>query len=532
MTGGGSYRVSPDLPCHLESIFELVGAELAADSVDALIEHHTLFPYYRFFSPWERWLRVQDIALTHDAGRLKATMGILAHGVRATPVLRYCPICLGQSRPYIWRRFHHLPGVLACAKHGCLLVPTLSLAQLGFRARLRSVPQPTGLEPVEANPAQCGLAIVSRSILQYEGPHLAPSAIRQAYVSELVRRGWRHGNGRIVWEPLMQTLRSALANALAPDLASRFRLIDSGPMPWVRDLVSARERTCPPLAHVMLIYVLFNTAERFVRACREQTAPNSITASFTSQIEVSGSLSRFERAASAVADESRSCTQVAVEFGVSVGWVVKQRRIAGVAIRERPKVLDEKSIAKIKTLLTKGSTVAEVTRRCKLSLGTVYRVLSCDRGLVEGRSASLLQTERERRREKWLGLIGEQPTWGTKALREHAPGCYSWLYRNDVAWLREHLPARLRHTLRKRVDWAQRDADLAMRVEMLAANIQAHERRLRSPAGVVSLVYPLSSMAKNVDKLPKFVQAAKVRAAAAVTAAVKKVTNQIGLSGG
>ena len=514
LTGGRSYRVSADLPCHLLSILNLVGVELAAHSVDALIEHHTLFPYYRFFSPWERWLRVRDIALTHDAGRLKATMGILAHGVRATPILRYCPLCICETRLFIWQRCHHLPGVVACAKHGCLLVFTLSQAQLGFRARLRSAPQLTGLEPVMATAAQRELALVSRDILLYEGAHIAPSAIRRAYAIGMVRQSWKRRSGSPVLEPLIESMRSRLGNALGPDLATRFRLVGSGPMPWVRELLSARERACSPLAHVMLIYVLFETVELFVEACHEQAADSASAVPSNASAAASGSPSRFERAGLAVADLSRSCTQVAEEFDVSVGWVVKQRRIVGLAIRERFKSLDKECIAKIKASLAKGESVSQVARRCKLSPSTVYRVLSYDPELINSRSASLLQSERKRHRAKWLRLISGQQARGTQALREHAPNCYSWLFRNDRAWLQAHRPTRLRRRPPNRVDWPQRDAELARRVEMLPAVTGVHEERLRSQAGVVSLVYSPSSMSKHADKLPKFAQAAKARAAA------------------
>lgn len=517
LTGGRNYSVSADLPCHLQAIVGRVGESISQSDVDAIIERHTLYPYYRFFAPANRWPHIRAIALSHEAGRLKGAMGILAHGVRATPVLRYCPICLGEMRKQFgtsyWHRAHHLPGVAVCAEHGCSLVFTLSQAQFGHRARLWPAPRSTTTAPTMGSDTQRGLASISFDALLYEGPHLGLQPMRNAYLGEILSRGWARGKERPSFKPLMQALRSELAEAVDWQVARRFGLAGDGFMPWIHDLLGPRPSSCSPLAHIMLIQVLFGTFDRFVQACRKSTAdrhdhfqppPFATT--------ISQAQGRFEHAAAALSDRSRSCRQVAASFGVSVGWVVKQRRIAGAPINERRKTLDDQRVAKAKGLLVEGQPISAVARRCKLSASTIYRLLSADPVLVASRNNRLFERDRDARRAQWVLAASIDPSLGTGAMRRAEPACYAWLYRNDRVWLQAHRPPKKRDHAPRRIDWEQRDAELALRVTRLSTEFAAAAERLRTPTGAVSLVYPTSSMLKHADKLPRFTEAARSRA--------------------
>jgi AraC-like DNA-binding protein len=519
LTGGRNYCISADLPCHLQEIVGRVGESIFQNNVDALIERHTLYPYYRFFAPANRWPHIRDIALSHEAGRLKGAMGILAHGVGATPVLRYCSICLGEMRKHFgtsyWHRAHHLPGVAVCAEHGCLLVFTMSQAQFGHRARLWPPPRSTATAPRKGSRAQHGLARVSLDALLYEGPCLGAKPMRDAYVGEILRRGWSRGKERPSFKPLIQTLRSELAEAVDWQVARRFGLADDRSMPWVHDLLGPRPSSCAPLAHIMLIQVLFGTFDRFVQACRGQAANQQdllqLPSSAATVVPAQG---RFEQAAAALDDRSRSCRQFAASFGVSVGWVVKQRRIAGIPINERRKTLNGERIAKANGLLAEGQPISAVARRCKLSASTIYRLLSADPVLVASRNNRLFERERDARRAQWVLAAGSDPSRGTRALRRAEPACYAWLYRNDRVWLQAHQPPKKRGHTAKHIDWEQRDTELAQRLTRLSPAFAAAESRLRTPAGAVSLVFPGSSMLKHADKLPRLAEAARSRAKA------------------
>lgn len=512
LAGGLNYCVSADLPCHLAAIVRLAGQALSVIDADVIIERHTLFPYYRYFLPQERWPRIRAIALSHEAGRLKGALGILAHGVRAAPILRYCPICLRTMRAKLgvagWTRGHHLPGVSACAQHGCLLIPTMSQSQVGHRARLWLPPKSSASDATRAARTQSVLARISLEILQYDGATMESHRAAAVYEVEMRRRGWTRGRGRLDFAPLEVALRSELGPAMDWKISGRFGMADDGAMPWLRDLLRPRVRSCAPLAHVMLMQILFGAFDDFLQAyqapnCARQTQPADPPQA------TPASPSRFALAAAAVKDASQSCREVAAANGVSVGWVVQQRRKALIPIRERRKTLDDTVISAARRLLGDGLPIAVVARRCNMSASSVYRVLSTDLALVATRDSQSCQRHREARRARWSRLVNSHPSLGTKALRGLASACYAWLYRCDRQWLIEHSPQRKPCRPSGRVDWEKRDMELAERLTAAAPAFAAASKRPRSPAGAISLVYPQSSMLKHADNLPKLSEAAR-----------------------
>jgi len=526
LTGGRNYAVSADLPSHLRAIVERVGRSISVEDVDVLIEGHTLYPYYRLFMPAERWLRVRDIALSHEGGRLKAAMGVLAHGIGASPVLRYCPVCLRAMRANagtsFWHRFHHLPGVVACPLHGCRLVPLLSQAQLGHRARLWPPPQQGSARAASAHEAQLRFALISRDALCYRGDPLGAVPIRDAYAAAIASRGWTYRNGRVHIGALISALRCVWANAAHGQAADRFRLEGDGPMPWILDVLSPRPRSHSPLSHLLLVHLLFDDFDHFVKACHVQRHHPPDRALRTANLATAFSArdfkgeppDRFARARSMITQTSRSCREIAACCGVSVGWVVTQRRIEGIPIRERRKILDNRRLETIKALLGQGLPVAVIARRCRLSASSIYRALSADPALVANRQDQRLEQVRERCRAQWANAASVATTEGINALRRAAPACYAWLYRNDRAWLLAHQPARpLRQSSPQRVDWERRDAELAQQVTDLEPGSVEAMQRLLTPAGTASLVYPSSSLRRHADKLPQFAAAVRRRAA-------------------
>ncbi len=526
LTGGRNYAVSADLPSHLQAIVERVGRSISVKDVDVLIEGHTLYPYYRLFMPVERWLRVRDIALSHEGGRLKAAMGVLAHGIGASPVLRYCPVCLRAMRANtgtsFWHRFHQLPGVVACALHGCRLVPLLSQTQLGHRARLWPPPQRDGARVASAHEAQRRFALISRDALCYRGEPLGAVPIRDAYLVAMASRGWTYRNGRVHIGALILALRCLWAGAAHGQAADRFRLEGGGPMPWIQHLLSPRPRSHSPLAHLLLVHLLFDDFDHFVQACRVQrhhppgraSRTANFETAFAARVSIGGPPDRFAQARSMLAQTSRSCREIAACCGVSVGWVVTQRRMAGIPIHERRKILDDRRLATIKALLGQGLPVAVIARRCRLSASSIYRALSADPALMANRQDQRFEQVRERYRAQWTHAASVATTEGTNALRRAAPACYTWLYRNDRAWLMAHQPARpLRQSGLQRVDWVRRDAELAQQVAEFEPGSAEAMHRLLTPAGAASLVYPSSSLRRHADKLPQFAAAARRRAA-------------------
>ncbi len=133
-----------------------------------------------------------------------------------------------------------------------------------------------------------------------------------------------------------------------------------------------------------------------------------------------------------------SATAAASSVGVSVQTAVMHAKAMGLKVSCRPKTIKGKLLKRVLALLKDGVPPADVARRCKVSLSTVYR--------QRGSAAALTQVAHERKRqhdqaelslrqERWEKLVNEHPQATVSSLRALAPADYAFLYRNARDWL-------------------------------------------------------------------------------------------------
>lgn len=112
-----------DLPSHLNRIANRLGGQY---TVDQLIRHHTLFPYYSLYLQDEICAHIELLmANDTETGVVHASLGLLAGLIKSPSHLKYCPQCyreeIAQLEPY-WHRSHQLPGVVICERHKVPLI--------------------------------------------------------------------------------------------------------------------------------------------------------------------------------------------------------------------------------------------------------------------------------------------------------------------------------------------------------------------------------------------------------------------------
>jgi uncharacterized protein (DUF1684 family) len=80
----------------------------------------------------------------------------------------------------------------------------------------------------------------------------------------------------------------------------------------------------------------------------------------------------------------------------------------------------------------------------------------------------------EAARKTWLDLLASDGALGIKLLRAMNPAVYAWLYRNDLAWLKAHVPIAASSAKPQRassVRWDQRDDELSRAVDRVALQL-------------------------------------------------------------
>ena len=94
-------------------------------SMEDVVLHHTMFPYYGRFLPLERRQKAFQ-ALVSMQGNYHNLLPIPKSKEKSIRCLRYCPLCAEINRreygETFWHRTHQMIGLAACPVHGCYLM--------------------------------------------------------------------------------------------------------------------------------------------------------------------------------------------------------------------------------------------------------------------------------------------------------------------------------------------------------------------------------------------------------------------------
>ena len=150
---------------------------------------------------------------------------------------------------------------------------------------------------------------------------------------------------------------------------------------------------------------------------------------------------------------------VGIDPQTALVWAAR----GGIEVSRRPQKLSNDIRARAILGLRNGADKAHVAARAGVSIGTITRLLLCDPKLHADWSAARNTKARAHSRSVWLQLLQSSGSLGIKWMRQLDPRTYTWLYRNDRAWLDAHKPAPLPAVQRPRppvVDWDARDERL------------------------------------------------------------------------
>ncbi len=507
----GSKNVIPsiDLPTHLGYFQQNLGEFSPFKDVIELMEHSTLYPYFRtFLSPIRNELVVSKLNDIHGNG-LKTTVGIVANRFGASVKLKSCPECIANDiaiygTPY-WHRAHHLPGVDICVFHHKILNTFEIQSRLDNRHALLT---PNTFKPEVSNTLVSNLAIrfaqLSLDLLNAKIKNHEPQSRKQAYLDGLRNKHLTKGFQQVRWGKLADEICDFYDNFNWFTHQKRLFATEKNPMRGLQDLVQRPERASHPICHLLLIGYLFETLDNFSDCLREQEVSSTPVEKFTSH-KLNTVIEN-----SVLQDQTLSCREIAKRYDVSTNYVVKLRRILGVGIAERKKTLNSPLTAAIKNDLLSNMTVKETAIKHGISAVSVYRILEASKEILKYRRKLLHTIERNSRRTKWRQLIINQPTPSIKLLRLIAPDTYSWLYKNDWHWLNRQnrsLKSYRNPIKAPKIDWKLRDIHYANDAIRLAAKLKQQSPRHRVTLSRILRVLGIETTVRyNQQNLPLLVE--------------------------
>ncbi len=117
----------------------------------------------------------------------------------------------------------------------------------------------------------------------------------------------------------------------------------------------------------------------------------------------------------------------------------------------------------------------------QISLSSVTRVLLTEPGLQLAWHQTRKERKRIETRQHWLALLARYAASGVKIVRSLNPAAYGWLYRNDKAWLLQHVPTALpqKNNDSPRLRWDLRDELLHRQIKQAVLKLREANVGLR-----------------------------------------------------
>ncbi|MBD1825693.1 TniQ family protein [Cyanobacteria bacterium FACHB-DQ100] len=461
--------------------------------------------------------------------------GIMASTVQPPEWLRFCPLCVQEDTQNFgecyWHRLHQLPGVEVCPDHNVRLLdsevrvqnPQIRHEFVSAEQRIQ-LPQSRSFSLLNSHHRiLLKIAQDATWLLQQTASPPGLDILLKRYRQLLTEQGLATYSGRVRVSEVLRDFRQFYPNNLLQSLQCG---IDSESQhSWLFRLVRSPKGSQHPLRHLLLMQFLGHTAESFFQL-PHQFKPfgegpwmclNRVADHFQQNV-----IYRCE------ITYSRENGKPIGTFRCSCGFTYAR---TGPDKSEE----DQFRISKIRAFGPIWEQVLKALwQDSSISLRGIARQLGVDAATVKLHAAALelkfprqakRQSNRMKRRlsdaqtretvspklpfksyrTEWLIIRTEHPDAGRSALRKQFRRVYTWLQRNDSEWLEAHLPPRLQKTIPViRVDWENRDAELAEAVEVAVRHLQ---EKLGKPkritiAAIARELGQLAVIQKHLHKLP------------------------------
>lgn len=245
-------------------------------SIDALIDQHTLLPFFGSFWSSKRVLTTREAMRYANKIKTEASAGLHGSHIQLPQWLRYCPKCSEEDRQRIgfryWHRLHQVPALDICARHGVWLEHTaiparmlgkwqrLVTAEEGIRLRTRR-------HKVFRNKSDhqiiLKLARDCEWLLRRPCAGINTLELRQQYLSLLHERRLATWNGRLRRNRIVAELDKYYSRELLTHFGC-----DLGPTDrnnWaIRIFHKSRIAKAHPLQHLLVIHWLGFSVSEFI----------------------------------------------------------------------------------------------------------------------------------------------------------------------------------------------------------------------------------------------------------------------------
>lgn len=542
-------------PSHLDDLVARLPPESAYTS-DYLIEEHTLLPFYSSFLPPGRVGRLRQDMCGRKGPAIHMRSGVMASRVPLPERLRFCPQCVAEDREQYgecyWHRVHQISGVELCPFHEMYLqnsdVPASNKrTRHEYVAAEHSLQRTMQLQREVRSPYHQVLLEIAhdaywllcqRRLLQ------DLKLLSRRYRQLLAEIDLATSRGRVDVSMFLQMFKNCYPAQLLRLL--HCELEEDVQENWLLRLVRTPHGAQHPLHHLLLMHFLGQTAESFFDypvedrpfgvglwpclnpTCHRYHLPSIEECQIVYSPHVGGKpIGTF------VCVCGFAYTRTGPDIKPDDQLKRSKIKSFGTLWETRLRTLWEDDTVSLRAMARQLGVDPLTVKHQAFQIGLPFprQANICSRPKIRQKAPapSLQRSDKaslEAYRETWLAMIQANPTEGIKILRSKQPGVYTWLYRNDKAWLQAHRPSNKGPKLQPgRVDWEKRDLQLTEEVKIAALflkNLPGRPVQITTSA-IGRETGQLALLQQHLDKLPKTAEALKESVESRERFAVRRV---------
>lgn len=505
-------------------------------TIDEFIDDNTHFPLYAPFLSPERARIVRSEMRGNGDNHIQERLGISACRIPKQDWLRFCPECVAYDKQEwnetYWHRIHQISGIDVCPEHALFLeestVRRHNSRNSGAAFSAESAVHNTLARPINLSDRNHKIKLdIARSaawLLKWRGEPLGRQVLRERYYNSLLRQGLAYYNGQIRTSLLVSKFLEFYPKEILVGLGCEIKRPHTS---WLMRLLysSKTEVTHHPLRHILLILFLGYTVEEFFNSFTEYKPFGE--GPWPCLNQASGHYKQPEVTTCRVNDGVKKNLGKPVGiFSCTCGFVytrtgpdrTEDDRFSSTSVQDYGHVWE----GVLKELWEDPSiTMREISHKLGVNELTVkrraiYLELTFPRHLRDSSIADKEINTRykivrkspreilEKRRQKLLKLIQDNPQAGRTELQNLAPYLIDWLRQNDAVWIESHLPPAIKNKPRPVcINWAAEDNKLAEAIKEAALSIRMMEPPVRaSLSEIIRRVGNRSWIERDLGKLP------------------------------
>ncbi|MBW4540404.1 MAG: TnsD family transposase [Myxacorys chilensis ATA2-1-KO14] len=504
-------------------------------TVERLINNHTLFP---FFAPFLHPQQAQQLWADMEGARgpaIKMRSGVMASTVQPPEWLKFCPLCVQQDKhafgEYYWRRLHQLSGVEVCPKHNVRLLNSQVRIQNPqtrheFVAAEQGIQLPKSRSFSLLHPHHEILLKIAQDAAWLLKQTTSPpglDVLSKRYRQLLAERGLATYSGRVRVSELLKEFCQFYPNDLLQSL--QCEIDTESQHSWLLRLVRSPKGSQHPLHHLLLIQFLSYTAEASFQLpyqfkpfgkgpwlCLNQAAPH-----FHQPVIQDCEITYSQEHGKPIGTFHCSCGFIYCRTGPDKTqedqFRITKVRDFGSIWKDKLKQLWADSTVSLRGIarqlgvdpttvkLHAAALELSLPRQSKRQTNRSNRVLVSSSKIREKVSEAALESYRA----EWLAARRDSPALGRTVLKNQFQRVYIWLRRNDPEWLEANMPPKKQVASPfLRVNWENRDVELAEAVKLASANLYnlAGRPRQVTATAISRELGQLALIQKHSDKLP------------------------------